>query len=64
MFKLGQIKQQSLTSLPIYRFMNGSNVTFRYIAHDGAYRETVFDLAGSKQALNQALGKNVQILTE
>ena len=53
---LGDIVDGLIVSLPLYRFMNGNRVAFRYITNSGEYRESVFSLRGSKAVLTAALG--------
>ncbi|MGR8918366.1 MAG: hypothetical protein ACU85V_02015 [Gammaproteobacteria bacterium] len=45
-----------VTSLVLYRLLNGGAVSFRYASRDGGYHESRFTLRGSKQALEGALG--------
>ena len=58
---LGDIVDDRVISLPLHRFINGNNVSFRYITSTGEYRQSVFSLSRSKQALSQAIGLNVTV---
>ncbi len=63
-FMLGQITDQEIKSLILHRFLNGNQVTFRYTVSSGQYRQTIFSLRSSKQALMQALGFATRIRVE
>ena len=58
---LGQITDQEIESLILHRFLNGNRVTFRYTVNSGQYRQAIFSLRSSKQALMQALGFDTRI---
>lgn len=55
-FTVGKIGESSNRELR--RFMNGSDIVFRYRLANGGYRETTFTLRGSKYALNTAIGQD------
>ena len=63
-YLLGPIVDQEITSLVLHRFMNGNQVSFRYTVKNGQYRQSIFPLGSSKQALTRALGSDTHILVE
>ena len=60
-YDLGQIEDNTLTSLVVHRLMNGGKVAFRYLTQDGTYHELSFALSQSKEALTSALGIDTRI---
>ena len=47
----------------VFQLMNGGDISFWYHVKDVGYRESVFTLRNSLQALTVALGTEVQIFT-
>jgi hypothetical protein len=60
-YDLGQIRNNTLTSLVVHRLMNGGKVAFRYLTQDGTYHESRFALSQSKQTLTSVLGEDTRI---
>ena len=58
---IAEISQNLAISLPLHRLMNGSKLAVRFVTSSGEYRESVFSLRNSKQALKTAIGDNVQV---
>lgn len=63
-FVLGYIIDNQVTSPQLHNIMNGGQITYRFILENSGYLETSFSLMGSKQALIEALGNKLQILTD
>jgi hypothetical protein len=60
-YLLGQIENHQFKSLIMHRLMNGSRLAFRFTTKNGRYREIVFPLQRSKQALKQAIGFDTRV---
>jgi hypothetical protein len=61
-FVLGYIEGNRVTSTPLYNIINGTRITYYFILENSGYLTSSFSLAGSKQALLDALGKNIEVL--
>ncbi len=62
-FTLGVIDEGRMESRLVFQLMNGGDISFWYHVKDVGYRESVFTLRNSLQALTVALGTDVQIFT-
>jgi hypothetical protein len=62
-FTLGVIDEGRMESRLVFQLMNGGDISFWYHVKDVGYRESVFTLRNSLQALTVALGTEVQIFT-
>jgi len=60
-FILGYIENNEIVSTHLNDLMNGKKITYRFILENGGYDETIFSLAGSKNAITTALGNNLRI---
>lgn len=60
-YELTEISGNQVTSLVLYRLLNGSRIAFRYRDLGGTYHQDTFSLSRSKQALLGALGKSLVI---
>lgn len=58
---IAKIDNSLAISLPLHRLMNGSQLAVRFVTASGEYRESVFSLRNSKQALQTALGETVRV---
>lgn len=58
---LGYIENNHIASSPLLAIMNGINIVFRFKLENGDYRTTSFSLQGSKRALTEVLGENVNV---
>ena len=58
---LGDINNDLIISLPLHRLMNGSQLAVRFVTSAGEYREAKFSLGNSKQAIQAALGSDVEV---
>lgn len=63
-FVVGRIAGNRVASLVLHRLLNGETIRFRYPLKDHGYGETAFTLSRSKQAVTQAIGKDVRIAAE
>lgn len=63
-YALAVLEQRTVVSRALYDLMNGSRIAFRYVTADGAYREHVFSLARSADAIRGALGRDLRIRAE
>ncbi|MEM7543751.1 MAG: hypothetical protein AAF384_19515 [Pseudomonadota bacterium] len=57
---LGDIVDELIISLPLHRLMNGSQLAVRFVTASGEYRESLFSLSNSKQAIQAAIGESVK----
>ncbi len=55
-FVLGHVRDERVDSAALLELMNGSRIRFIYHVHGTGYAEAAFSLAGSKQAITEALG--------
>jgi hypothetical protein len=62
--ELGAIADGEIESLVLHRFMNGSDVTFRFTVENGQYRQAQFSLSSSKQSLKRAIGPDTRIIVD
>ena len=58
---LGDIVDDLIVSLPLHRLMNGSQLAVRFVTASGEYRQALFSLRNSKQAIQAALGADVEV---
>lgn len=58
---LSTINDNSAISLPLHRLMNGSALAVRFVTSSGEYRESLFTLRNSKQAMKAAIGDAVRV---
>ncbi len=63
-FILGYINNNQVISNPLYNFMNGREIVYRFKKFPYGYAETSFSLNRSKQALLEALGFNLTVQTD
>ena len=63
-FTLGVIDEGRMESRLVFQLMNGGNIRLWYHVKDAGYRETVFTLRNSLQALSVAFGTEVQVFTQ
>ena len=63
-FVLGYIIDRQVTSTQLHNIMNGNRITYRFLLENSGYSETSFSLGGSKQALTDALGNDLKIVTD
>ena len=63
-FALGAVNGDAIASGTLLELMNGTSLTLRYHLGGIGYRETRFSLRGSKQALNAAIGEQVQVVDD
>lgn len=63
-FVLGYIIDNKVTSTLLHNIMNGNKITYRFSLDPYGYTETTFSLIGSKRTLTEALGSNVEVLTD
>ena len=63
-FILGYIIDEEVTSTPLYNFMNGRKIIYRFILQPHGYAETSFSLINSKRILLEALGYNLTVRTD
>lgn len=63
-YTLAVLEQRTLISRAVYDLMNGSRIAFRYVTEDGAYREHVFSLTRSADAIRGALRRDLRIRAE
>ncbi|MGR8950567.1 MAG: hypothetical protein ACU84Q_21190 [Gammaproteobacteria bacterium] len=59
--ELGRVQDSGVISLPLYRLMNGTQLSVRFVTSSGEYRELKFTLRNSKQAIKAALGDDVKV---
>ena len=62
-FGLGRINDGQLNSLTLHRIMNGEEITLRYTLKNHRYGEARFTLKGSKQAVMDAIGQRIGVIT-
>jgi hypothetical protein len=60
-FILGYEENSIVSSKKLNAFLNGNNVTFRFMLDNGSYQETLFSLSGSKRAVLSSFGSGVTI---
>ncbi len=63
-FILGYIVGDEVNSTILYNFMNGSEITYRFMLQPYGYGETSFSLSNSKRILLEALGYDLVVSTE
>ena len=63
-FVLGYVTDNRITSSGLHDLINGNQITYRFILENSGYSATSFSLGGSKQALVDALGNDLQVVTE
>jgi hypothetical protein len=63
-YTLATLSDRTLVSRPVYDLMNGNRVAFRYLTENGAYREHVFSLERSADAIRGALRRDLRIRAE
>lgn len=63
-YTLATVQERTLVSRPVYDLMNGSRVAFRYVTEDGTYREVVFTLSRSADAIRGAVRRDLRIRAE
>ena len=63
-FALGAVDGDVIDSEALLELMNGTLMTVRYHLGGLGYREAEFSLRGSKQALNNAIGGSIRIVTD
>ncbi len=61
-YHLGHIESNQIVSRPLYEFMNGSHIDFRFRLANADYDQTRFSLDGSKRALSAVLGSTLEVL--
>lgn len=58
---IGDVVDDSVVSLPLHRIMNGGQLAVRFVTASGEYRQALFSLRNSKQAIQAALGAGVEV---
>lgn len=61
-YHLGRIESNQIVSRPLYEFMNGTHIDFRFRLANADYDRTRFSLAGSKRVLSAVLGGTLEVL--
>lgn len=61
-YPLGRIESNQIVSRPLYEFMNGTHIDFRFRLANADYDRTRFSLAGSKRVLSAVLGGTLEVL--
>lgn len=58
---IGQEDHNRIASTTLLALKNGNAITFMFMLSNHDYRQTSFSLRGSRRAIMQAFGKNINI---